>query len=292
MPAASPDDPAASPDEIATQDRLRLRRTFDSAADRYDQARPSYPEQLFDDLVMLAGLHAGDRLLEVGCGTGKATVPLARRGFRLSCLELGEQLAAVASRNLAEFSDVTVINASYDQWPTSDGGAFDGGEFDGGEFDLVFAATSWHWLDPATRYRRAWEFLRPGGHLAFWGAVHVFPDGGDPIFGEIQPVYADIGEGSAEDVTRPRPGELPDDSSEIEATGLFEDSQSRQYDWEIRYDADAYIALLDTFSGHLEMSPENRGHLYGAIRDRLAARSDQTLRRHWGSILQVARRSP
>jgi SAM-dependent methyltransferase len=269
------------PDDTAAQDRLRLRQTFDTAADRYDQARPNYPERLFDDLTSLAALHPGDHLLEVGCGTGKATAPLARRGFRLTCLELGENLAAVSRRNLAGFPDVTVINASFDVWqpPATEA------------FDLVFAATAWHWLDPATRYRRAWELLRPGGHLAFWGATHAFPDGGDPFFREIQQVYDDIGEGGVEDADRPRPGELPDDSADIAASGLFDDVQVKQYDWETRYDAESYIALLDTFSGHLEMAPDKRAHLYAAIRERLAARPGEDLRRHWGAVLHVARQA-
>lgn len=81
----------------------------------------------------------------------------------------------------------------------------------GDRFDLVFAATAWHWIEPAIRYRRAWELLRPGGHLAFWSATHVFPDGGDPFFFEIQDVYDEIGEGLPEDATWPRLGDLPDD---------------------------------------------------------------------------------
>ena len=69
--------------------REELRQTFGQAAERYDRARPEYPEALFDDLVTLAGLTPGDRLIEVGCATGKATRPLARRGFRITCVELG-----------------------------------------------------------------------------------------------------------------------------------------------------------------------------------------------------------
>jgi SAM-dependent methyltransferase len=267
-------------DDIAARDRLRLRRTFDAAADGYDRARPNYPEQLFDDLAQLAGLRPGDHLLEVGCGTGKATAPLARRGFRVTCLELGAALAAVSRRNLAGYPEVNVINASFDDWDPSVAAPF----------DLVFAATAWHWLDPVTRYSRAWELLRPGGHLAFWGAAHVFPDDGDQFFREIQQVYDEIGEGVSVDAT-PRPGELPDDP-DIVASGLFDDVQVRQYDWEIRYDAESYIALLDTFSGHLEMAPWKRRHLYDAIRERLAGRPGENLRRHWGSVLQVARRRP
>jgi SAM-dependent methyltransferase len=268
------------PDEMAAHDRLRLRETFDAAAQRYDLARPDYPEHIFDDLAQLAALSPGDHLLEVGCGTGKATAPLALRGFRLTCLELGPQLAAVSRRNLAGFPEVTVINTSYDEWHPAAAGSF----------DLVFAATAWHWLDPVTRYSKAWELLRPGGHLAFWSAVHVLPDDGDPFFREIQQVYDEIGEGLPADATSPRPGELPDDSADIVASGLFDDVEVRQYDWEKPYDAESYIALLDTFSGHLSMAPWKRAHLYDAIRERLAERPGDDLRRHWGSVLHVARR--
>lgn len=81
--------------------RETLRRTFETAADLYDAARPSYPDELFDDLVSLAGLKAGDRLLEIGCATGKATRALLDRGFSVVCVEMGAQLAERARRNLA-----------------------------------------------------------------------------------------------------------------------------------------------------------------------------------------------
>jgi SAM-dependent methyltransferase len=257
-----------------------MRQTFDAAADRYRRARPDYPEELFDDLVRLTSLRPGDHLLEIGCGTGKATEPLARRGFRITCIELGERLAAVARQDLAPFPDVSVINGSFDEWQPTAGTAF----------DLVFAATAWHWLDPDTRHRRAWEVLRPHGHLAFWAAAHVFPDDGDPFFGEIQQIYDEIGEGLPEPVRWPRPGELPDDRADLEASGLFDDVQVKQYDWEIRYDAQSYIDLLETFSGHLAMAADKRAWLYAAIRDRLADRPGGELRRHWGAALHVARR--
>ena len=85
------------------RDREDLRETFDRASALYQRARPEYPDELFDHLVTVTGLAAGDRVLEVGCGTGKATLPLARRGFRITAIELGAQLAAAARRNLSDF---------------------------------------------------------------------------------------------------------------------------------------------------------------------------------------------
>jgi SAM-dependent methyltransferase len=259
------------------EDRERLRQTFDAAAARYDRVRPEYPEALFDDLVALAGLRSGDELLEVGCATGKATRPLARRGFRITCVELGAGLAAAARVNLAGFP-VEVIQDAFEEWEPTEPAS------------LVYAATAWHWIDPAVRYQRAWQALCPSGHLAIWGAGHVFADGGDPFFLEIQDVYDEIGEGHPPGAVWPRPGELADDRAEIEASGLFEVIAVRQYDWERVYDAEEYIGLLSTFSGHLSMADWQRDRLFGEIRRRVGQRADRSVRRHWGTVLHVARR--
>jgi SAM-dependent methyltransferase len=259
-------------------DRSRLRQTFNQAAESYQQARPDYPAALFDDLIEAAGLAPGDRLLEVGCATGKATVPLARRGFRITCIELGPELAAAARRNL-DGLDAEVIEGRFEDWLNAEI-----------RFDLVFAATAWHWVDPAAGYRSAWRALRPGGHLAFWSATHVFPDGGDPFFRELQDVYDEINEGLPPGAVWTRPGELAEQTAEIAASGLFDVTHVRQFDWERVYDAEGYIGLLNTFSGHLSMADWQRERLYGEIRRRLGERPDGTLRRHWGAVLHVARR--
>jgi SAM-dependent methyltransferase len=260
-------------------ERVTLRETFDRAAESYQRARPDYPDELFGDLIEAAGLAPGDRLLEVGCATGKATVPLARRGFRITCIELGPELAAAARRNLDGLG-AEVIEGRFEDWRPPPGV----------RFDLVFAATAWHWVDPAVRYLNAWRALRPGGHLAFWSASHVFPDGGDPFFRELQEVYDEINEGLPPGSVWPRPGELPVQTDEIEASGLFEVTLVRQFDWERIYDAEGYIELLDTFSGHISMEEWQRERLYGEIRRRLGERPDGTVRRHWGAVLHVARR--
>ncbi len=257
-----------------------MRATFDSVAGCYQQARPEYPTDLIDELVRLADLRSSDHLLEIGCATGTATRALAERGYRITCVELGGELAAAAQRNLSDYPMVDVLQGSFETYRPASAGLY----------DLVFAATSWHWLDPDLRYRRAHELLRPDGHLAFWSATHVFPDAGDPFFREIQPIYDEIDAGLGSAALFPRPGELPDQTEEIEATELFSDVDVVQFDWEIAYDANHYIGLLETFSGHIAMKPWQRKRLYGEIRRRLAVRPDGLLRRHWGAALHVARR--
>jgi SAM-dependent methyltransferase len=220
-----------------------------------------------------------DAVCEVGCATGKATLPLARRGFALTCVEFGPALAAEARRNLASFDRVTVANAAFETWSPPPGG----------RFGLVFAATAWHWIDPAVKYAKAASLLRPDGHLAFWSAEHVVPDGGDPFFGEIQEVYAAIGEGQPDGYVYARPDTLVSSEAEIAASGRFRDITVRRFDWAVSYTADSYIRLLETFSSNLVMQPWQRERLYGEIRARVARRPDGLVRRHWGAALHVAR---
>jgi len=265
-----------TPAEPDGQKRRRLAATFDRAADLYQRARPEYPAALFEHLLDVTRLVPGDRLVEVGCATGKATHPLAERGFRMTCLEPGPALVAIARRNLADYG-VEVVEARFECWRPP------------GRCDMVFAATAWHWVDPERRYGLAAAALKPAGFLAFWAAGHVIPHGGDPFFGDIQEVYDEIGEAVDPDAPVPRPGQLDDERAEIEAGGLFEVVDIRQFDWETNHDAESYIDLLNTFSGHIAMQPWQRERLYGEIRRRLGERPDGRLRRHWGAVLHIAR---
>jgi len=205
--------------EVAVAGRAGNERLWD-LADRV------YPDE-YDVLVATTGITAGYRVLEVGSASGKATVPLTRRGFALTGIEIGRQLAAIARQVLADFPEVTIVEGDFETWDPR-----------GVMFDLVFAATAWHWIDPAIGYQRAWEALRPGGHLAFWSATHVFPEDGDQFFVEIQEIYDAIGESLPEGATRPRPGELLDHRAEIERSGLFDGVVVRHLDWQVSYDAE------------------------------------------------------
>jgi hypothetical protein len=66
----------------------------------------------------------------------------------------------------------------------------------------------------------------------------------------------------------------------------------RRYVWEKSYTAEEYVALLNTFSGHIAMEAAKREQLYDEIRRRIGRRSDPRVRRHWCAILHVARRIP
>ena len=263
--------------------RPELKTTFNEDAENYDRARPTYPEAVFDDLEKMTGLGGGAAVLEVGCGTGQATLALAKRGYRISCVELGDNLAAVARRNLAGYPDVSVVNAAFEKW--------DAGEE---RFDMVFAAQAWHWLDPEFRYQKAAVALKPGGWLAILDVEHAFPKDTDPFFFDMQKVYDEITvEKPSHDHVwpPPQPEDVADMCEEFEASGKFEDFQSSRYVWDVMYTADEYIALLNTFSDHIASEPWQLEHLFSKVREFIGAREDPRVQRHWLAILNVARKS-
>jgi SAM-dependent methyltransferase len=258
-------------------DREKLRRIFDQDPALYDQARPRYPEQLFDDLFALGGLEAGDAVLEVGCGTGQATSSLARRGCRVVCVEIGDGLASVARLNLAQFPNVEVVTCAFENWEP---GTI--------AFSMVFAASSWHWLDPSVRYLKAASTLKSGGTLAIVSSAHAFPEGFDPFFTDIQQCYNAIGKG-VDRWPPPRPDEVADEAADIERSGLFGEVRVRRYRWTVEYTASEYIDLLNTYSDHRSMEPAKRDQLYAEIRRQIEARPGGRVRKHYLNILNVAR---
>ena len=75
-----------------------LRAVFDEDAERYDRARPGYPAELFADLAAVTGLRPGDRVLEIGPGTGQATVPVAERGYARGAVRAGDREAGLRTQ--------------------------------------------------------------------------------------------------------------------------------------------------------------------------------------------------
>jgi SAM-dependent methyltransferase len=261
-------------------DRRRLACTFEEDAAGYDRARPGYPASVVDDLVGLAELGPGARVVEIGSGTGQATIALAERGLAVTALELGPSLAELARRRLARYPAVEVVTTDAETWRASV------------PFDAVVAFTSFHWLDRDTRYRTVAGLLRPGGALGVVITEHVLPPEGDPFFREAQADYEAVLPDDPKTVEGGPglPDDVPDLAAEIAASGLFGPAEVRRHVWDVDYDADGYLDLLRTFSNHRVMAPAVRDDLLDRIRRRIEARPGRRVRRSTLAIVHVARR--
>lgn len=266
--------------DLTHDQRVRRAATFDQIAELYDAGRREPPAWIYEALFAstdLDPIHA--RILEIGCGTGKSTLPLARRGCRVTALEMGSNLARLARQNLAGFPLVEVVNAPFENWSAPEA------------FDLVIAITAWHWLDPALRYQRAAAALKPGGILAFTETEHIFPADYDPFFKQIQDSYEAIG------VSRlpwppPPVDTIPDMSAEIQQSGLFDDIRVIRRVWTEQFTADEHIALMSTASDHRLMQPAQREQLFSDMKRLIDARPSGRVVKHNLTLLHLARKRP
>jgi SAM-dependent methyltransferase len=256
------------------------RRTFNEDPELYDRRRPGYPDELFDDLAALAHLGPGSRVLEIGSGSGKATVPLARLGYRVTAVELGAELAMVARRNLAEFRDAEIIVSTFEDWllPAV-------------AFDLVLFATSFHWIDPQVRVVKSAAALRPGGSLAIVSTHHV-AGGTERFFVDVQRCYERFEPDTPPGLRLPPASQLPPDVDELTGSGLFGSARIRRYEWDQTYTTDEYIDVLMTYSGHRAMHDGPREQLLACTRDLIDRDHGGQITKRYMTQLAVADREP
>jgi SAM-dependent methyltransferase len=237
---------------VTSENELRG-RIFDQDPELYDAMRPTYPDVLFDVLGWAAQLHRGSRVLEIGAGTGQATVALAERGYRVIVLEPGPGMAQIARRKLSAFPLVTVEVAAFEAWPLP-----------AEQFDTVVAATSFHWLDPSVRVSRAAEALHVGGTLAILSTHHV-AGASDDFFAEVQSCYERFDPSTAPGERLPSEEDVPTSAAEIESHGSFGPVAVARVAWEREYTTDEYQRLLMTYSGHRALDRRARGRLLDCI---------------------------
>lgn len=255
-----------------------LRTTFNEVAERYDGARPPLPVGLLDELVALTGLVPNARVLEIGCGTGRATTALADLGCRIVAVELGDALAAVARRNLASFPNAEVINASFEEWPVP-----------GEPFDVVTAFDAWHWLDQELALEKAASALRPGGAIAIVGGDHVA--GGDTnFFNEMQDCYERYMPGTPKGLRLADADDIPHRDRGLAGHHAFDAPVFRRWMQETEYTTETYFDLLRSFSGHIALAPHDRAALFACIEELLGSRYGGRVTRATLTELCVARR--
>ena len=261
--------------------RIEGKTTFDRAAQDYHAARPSYPEAAIEAVLSASGLEAGGPILEVGSGTGKATLPFAQRGFAMTCIEPGAKLAAVARRVCADFPQVHFEQTSFEAWP-----------LEAGRFGLVISGQAFHWVDQEAGYRKAGDALREGGMLAlFWN--HAAPDESAEE-SEIRVALDEVYGKHAPQLGRRLPKSLRRVGSDmtlerIRRAKCFEEPAERSFPWSTSYTAAEYARLISTHSDHALLWEETRDALLADVRG-VIDEAGGTIEVGYQTVLFLARR--
>lgn len=125
-------------------------RGFASGAEAYRRSRPDYPPEALDALWSALALSPGERLLDVGAGTGKLSRLAAARGARVVAVEpVAEMRARLGGPG------VLPVAAVAEALPLRSGA-----------LRAAVAATAFHWFDGPRAVAELHRVLAPGGRLA------------------------------------------------------------------------------------------------------------------------------
>jgi SAM-dependent methyltransferase len=220
-------------------DRRRA-ESFGSVAQEYDRYRPHYPPALISQLVTRRGL----RVLDVGAGTGIASVQLADAGANVLAVEPDARMAAVC-----DGKGIVVERSTFEQWQPADR-----------TFDLVVFGQSFHWVDPATALPKLASLLNPGGRLALmWNRIAPT----EPSRESFERIYTDYrasspASNSASNAEAALATLLPTSDFAVERVEVSE---------ELHYSTEEWLGMVFTHSNHVILEPAVQDEL----RDRLRA---------------------
>lgn len=260
-----------------------LKGSFDENARLYDSIRPTYPTEVFDYIGETARLPANAQLLEIGPGTGQATLPFAQQGYQITGVELGQNLAVLACQKLIDYPNVHIINDSFEETL-----------FDNGQFDLVYSATAFHWIHPDLKFTKTFKLLKPTGYLAIIHTVHVSDEKGDEFFHASQPIYDRY---QSENVSKfnianesPKPPFVSSIKPNPLDEALFKKPDFKVFPMICTYTSDEYIDLLKTYSPTSAMDTNRRKSFLDEIRDLINTQFGGKLDKSYAISLTMAQK--
>jgi len=227
-------------------DRQRRARVFGSAVAQYESARPGYPPELVRDVLAFAG---SGPVLEVGAGSGKASVAFAAHGVDLTCVEPDPAMAEVL---VTKVPSAAVAVEPFESWRPDRA------------YRLLVCAQAWHWIDGGRRWDLGRAAVADGGVLAlFWNKFAVVDES---LFAGLAAVDGRHG------LTHETPhsgdraelaGGTPDFSAlyaEADAAvpGGFGERTERRYRGTLRYATADYLDLLASISKYAVLPAEDR----------------------------------
>jgi SAM-dependent methyltransferase len=248
---------------------MASRSQFDPLVDAYDAARPTYPDQVFDDLELLSGRPiAGADVIEVGAGTGIATRRLLERGARVVPFDIGPAM----------------LTRLRERTPGIPAGLGDGEALPlrAGSADLVCYAQAWHWMRVPVAAAEAARVLRPGGALAVWWNDVDAAD--EPWWQRQQDRLEAMSPGYSRDY-RSRPY-----ADELRWTGQFAEVVTLAGRWVRRIDIDGYLTWLRSKSYVAAIGAAEQDFLDAERRSMLRAFPDGVVAEPFRTLLVVARR--
>ena len=249
--------------------RKELAATFDTEASKYDKMRPGYADELFQAIFEYVKIGEGSRVVEVGSGSGQATLPVLKTGCQLTAVEYGENFSRILMDKFGGYNGFKVIT-----------GKFEDAELEDDAYDLIFSATAFHWVPEEIGYPKVYSALKPGGAFARFANRPRNSQNAPELAAEIDALYDeyynkayDIKSGTKKWFTEEKAKEI----SQIPAKYGFTDITYKLFYRERVFTAEEYTQLLGTYSDHIAIEETIRNEFFSKIED--------AINRHGGKII-------
>ncbi|GAA1292793.1 class I SAM-dependent methyltransferase [Saccharothrix xinjiangensis] len=212
--------------------------SFGADPDRYDRARPRYPDEAVAAIVAAA---PGPDVLDVGIGTGIAARQFEAAGSRVLGVDVDPRMAEWARRR-----GHRVEVAAFEDWDPA-----------GRLFDAVVSAQAWHWVDPAAGAAQAARVLRPGGRLAvLWNAAELPPEVAGAFTDVYRRVLPDSPLAGRSDLAGGYEVMCDRAADGVRASGAFDEPERWRFDWERPTTRDEFLDQLPTTGLHTLLPAE------------------------------------
>lgn len=140
---------------------------FGRTADDYARYRAGFPPEFFTRLAASGIGLPGQRVVDLGTGTGVLARELAAAGCVVTGLDVAPELLDQAR----ELDAAAGVEVTYRAAPAESTG------LPGGEWDVVAAAHCWHWFDAPRAVAEVRRLLVPGGAVVLCSRDYVILPG-------------------------------------------------------------------------------------------------------------------
>lgn len=172
---------------------------WDKAAAHYEDGWHESLAEVQDRLIALAAAQPGETALDIACGTGLVTFPIAEQ-----VTQLGRVIATDISAAMVEQIRVRADSYGMDHVDAFRADAESLADIADDSVDLVTCALGlMYFADPQAALREFWRVLKPGGRLvaAVWGArrncgwADIFPIVDSRVNSAVCPMFFHLGTG-------------------------------------------------------------------------------------------------
>jgi SAM-dependent methyltransferase len=218
-----------------------------------------------DAILKYKNLDASGNILEVGCGTGKATELLAGLPSRILCLDIGENMIKIAADKFKSHKNIEFRRAEFETYQSDI------------KLDMIISASAYHWIKQPQGDKNVKKLLRPDGIFVIVRKIQDDEDNG--FFSESQQIYKK--NFSTEKPKKTRGFVM--NAAEFELLGKVE------YPWEAEYETEEYLRLIFTYSENIALKEPEKTRFYEDLKELINSRYAGRVLKRYITMVEIGR---